>query len=64
MPTLAQQRRTIITCFLGWTLDAFDFFVMIFLITDLAGAFHVGVTAVTWAVTATLVLRVVGPVRP
>jgi SHS family lactate transporter-like MFS transporter len=41
-------------------LDAFDFFVMIFLITDLAATFHVGVTAVTWAVTATLVLRVVG----
>jgi SHS family lactate transporter-like MFS transporter len=58
--TLAQQRRTIVTCFLGWTLDAFDFFVMIFLITDLAATFHVGVTAVTWAVTATLVLRVVG----
>jgi len=33
---------------------------MIFLITDLAATFHVGVTAVTWAVTATLVLRVVG----
>jgi SHS family lactate transporter-like MFS transporter len=60
MPTIAQQRRTILTCFLGWTLDAFDFFVMIFLITDLATAFHVGVTAITWAVTATLVLRVVG----
>ena len=60
MLTLAQQRRTIVTCFLGWTLDAFDFFVMIFLITDLAATFHVGVTAVTWAVTATLVLRVVG----
>ncbi len=60
MPTLAQQRRTIFTCFLGWTLDAFDFFVMIFLITDLAEAFHVGVTAITWAVTATLVLRVFG----
>lgn len=60
MPTLAQQKRTILTCFLGWTLDAFDFFVMIFLITDLAEAFHVGVTAITWAVTATLVLRVFG----
>ena len=32
----SKQRSTIIACFLGWTLDAFDFFILVFVIQDIA----------------------------
>ncbi len=60
MQTKAQQIRIILTAVLGWMLDSFDFCVMLFVVTDVAAEFHVGITAVTWAVTATLFLRVFG----
>lgn len=60
MLTLAQQRRTVLTCFLGWTIDAFDFFIMIFVVTDIAKEFGVTITDITWAITLTLGLRVLG----
>lgn len=46
--------------FLGWTLDAFDFFVVIFLVDTLAGEFHVTKTKIILTITATLVIRPVG----
>jgi len=46
--------------FLGWTLDAFDFFVVIFLYDVLAAQFHVEKSALLWATTATLAFRPVG----
>jgi MFS transporter, SHS family, lactate transporter len=46
--------------FLGWTLDAFDFFVVIFLYDILAAQFHVEKSALLWATTATLAFRPVG----
>ena len=33
------QRNAVLASFLGWTFDAFDFFVLTFLITDIARAF-------------------------
>ena len=30
------QRNTFVACFLGWTLDAFDFFILIFCVNALA----------------------------
>ena len=33
------QRNAVLASFLGWTFDAFDFFVLTFLITDIAKAF-------------------------
>ncbi len=46
--------------YLGWTLDAFDFFLLIFLVTDVAGAFDTSVKDITLAITLTLALRPVG----
>jgi MFS transporter, SHS family, lactate transporter len=46
--------------FLGWTLDAFDFFVVVFLYDRLAREFHVSKAAIILTTTATLALRPVG----
>jgi SHS family lactate transporter-like MFS transporter len=46
--------------FLGWTLDAFDFFVVIFLLDTLAEHFQVPKSDVVLSITATLAMRPVG----
>ena len=58
--TAADQRRTVVACFLGWTLDAFDFFVLLFVLTDIAKEFGRSVPFMTMALTLTLAFRVVG----
>ncbi|MEO7005278.1 MAG: MFS transporter [Acidobacteriaceae bacterium] len=45
---------------LGWVLDAFDFFVVVFLFDKLAGNFHVGKAAIVYTLTLTLAMRPVG----
>jgi MFS transporter, SHS family, lactate transporter len=45
---------------LGWVLDAFDFFVVVFLISELMGKFHVGKAAIVWSMTLTLAMRPIG----
>ena len=45
---------------LGWVLDAFDFFVLVFLVGVLAQHFHVGKAAIVWTITLTLAMRPVG----
>jgi SHS family lactate transporter-like MFS transporter len=54
------QRNTFSACFLGWTLDAFDFFLLTFCLTAIAADFHVGRKQVVAAVSWTLVMRPVG----
>jgi MFS transporter, SHS family, lactate transporter len=54
------QRNTFAACFLGWTLDAFDFFLLTFCLTAIATDFHVGRKQVTEALFWTLVMRPVG----
>jgi len=56
----AVQRNTFIACFLGWSLDAFDFFILTFCISTLATQFQAKVSAVTEAVFITLAFRPVG----
>lgn len=46
--------------FLGWTLDAYNFFVVVFLISRLSNQFSVSKAAIVWTLTATLALRPVG----
>ena len=46
--------------FLGWTLDAFDFFVVVLLFDTLAEHFHVPKRDIVLSVTATLAMRPVG----
>ncbi len=45
---------------LGWILDAFDFFVLVFLFDTLAAHFHVTTAAIVYTLTLTLALRPVG----
>lgn len=45
---------------LGWVLDAFDFFVVIFLLDTLAGHLHVQKKAIVWTISITLAMRPVG----
>src|ERR1700730_9505294 len=45
---------------LGWVLDAFDFFVVVFLLDSLAGHFHVEKKAIVWTISITLAMRPAG----
>src|SRR3984893_10294024 len=54
------QRNTFIACFLGWSLDAFDFFILIFCVSAIATEFHAKVSAIAQAVFLTLAMRPVG----
>src|SRR6202051_4341481 len=56
----AVQRHTFIACFLGWSLDAFDFFILIFCVNALATQFQTKVSAITEAIFLTLAMRPVG----
>ena len=54
------QRNTFIACFLGWSLDAFDFFILIFCVSAIATEFHAQVSAIFEAIFLTLAMRPVG----
>jgi MFS transporter, SHS family, lactate transporter len=54
------QVSVVVAAFLGWALDAFDFFLMIFLFEDIAKEFNTTVPTVAWAVTLTLAARFIG----
>ena len=54
------QRNTFIACFLGWTLDAFDFFILILCVNALATQFHEKVSVISEAIFWTLAMRPVG----
>ncbi len=54
------QRHVFLACLLGWALDAFDYFILIFTLKSIAETFGTDVTKVTWAITFTLALRPVG----
>jgi SHS family lactate transporter-like MFS transporter len=54
------QRNTFVACFLGWSLDAFDFFILIFCVNALATQFQTKVSAITEAIFLTLAMRPVG----
>jgi len=56
----AVQRNTFVACFLGWSLDAFDFFILIFCVSALATQFQTKVSAITEAIFLTLAMRPVG----
>jgi SHS family lactate transporter-like MFS transporter len=45
---------------LGWVLDAFDFFVVIFLLDTLADHLHVQKKAIVWTISITLAMRPLG----
>jgi SHS family lactate transporter-like MFS transporter len=55
-----EQRHVVAASFLGWTLDAFDFFLLVFVLKDIALEFNTDVTNVTFAILLTLAMRPIG----
>ena len=56
----AAARRTFIASFLGWTLDAFDFLLLTFVISRIATSFGRSIVEVAFAITLTLMCRPIG----
>jgi SHS family lactate transporter-like MFS transporter len=56
----SEQRHVVAACFLGWTLDASDFFLLVFVLKDIAQEFNTQITEVTFAILLTLAMRPVG----
>ena len=56
----SQQKKAVVAAYLGWTLDAFDFFLLTFLIKDIAKTFGVTIPQVAYALFLTLAMRFVG----
>ena len=54
------QRNTFVACFLGWALDAFDFFLLTFVLVPMARDFSTTVADLSYAITITLAMRPVG----
>ncbi|HEV2392428.1 MAG TPA: MFS transporter [Verrucomicrobiae bacterium] len=60
LPASGDYLSALLASFLGWTLDAFDFFVLIFAVPAIAKDFHTDIKAIMGAVAVTLAFRPVG----
>ena len=56
----SQQRKTFLACFLGWALDALDFFLVTFVLVQIAQDFGQSVSRVAFSITLTLMMRPLG----
>ena len=56
------QRNALLAGFLGWTLDAFDFFILTLVLDDVAAAFGRTRPQIALAITLTLAMRPVGAI--
>src|SRR5580693_8141101 len=56
----SEQKHVVAATFLGWTLDAFDFFLLVFVLKDIATEFNTQITEVTFAILLTLAMRPIG----
>ncbi|MGC2332485.1 MAG: MFS transporter [Candidatus Acidiferrales bacterium] len=56
----ANSRNALIAGFLGWTLDAFDYFILTYVLSQVAADFHKSIADVTLTLTASLMMRPVG----
>lgn len=54
------QRNSFIAAQLGWTMDAFDYFIVVLVYADIAHDFKVSLTKMAFLTTVTLVMRPVG----
>jgi SHS family lactate transporter-like MFS transporter len=54
------QRNVVVATFLGWTLDAFDFFIIVFVFKDIAKEFNTDIPSVTATLFLTLAMRPLG----
>lgn len=56
----ARQRSTFAACFLGWSLDAFDFFLLTLCLRAVAGTFQVDLKQAAASISWTLAMRPLG----
>src|SRR5579875_136533 len=56
----SQQKHAFVACFLGWSLDAFDYFILVFCVSAVAADFRVARSEVAQALFLTLAFRPVG----
>jgi SHS family lactate transporter-like MFS transporter len=56
----ANSRNALIAGFLGWTLDAFDYFILTYVLSQVAADFHKSIADVTLTLTASLMMRPIG----
>ena len=56
----SEQKHVVAATFLGWSLDAFDYFLLVFVLKDISQEFHTDITNVTIAILLTLAMRPVG----
>ena len=54
------QRNVAFACFACWMLDAFDFFILVFVLSDLAAWFHTDIASVSISIMLTLAVRPLG----
>jgi len=55
-----QQKHVVAAAFLGWSLDAFDYFLLVFVLKDIATEFNTDISNVTIAILLTLAMRPLG----
>jgi SHS family lactate transporter-like MFS transporter len=55
-----EARRAVTAAFLGWTMDAFDYFIVVLVYADIAADFGVSLTRMAFLTTATLLMRPIG----
>jgi MFS transporter, SHS family, lactate transporter len=58
--TSREAAHTLFASFLGWTLDAFDFFVLVFVLPRIGAEFHRSVADIAFSITLTLAMRPIG----
>ena len=58
----ANQRNAVLAGFLGWTLDAFDFFILTLVIDDIAKSFHRSRPDIAFTLTVALAMRPLGAI--
>ena len=56
----SDQRNSFLAAVLGWTMDAFDYFIVVLVYADIAKEFKTSLTTVAFLTTATLIMRPVG----
>src|ERR1700759_3201526 len=56
----SEQQHEVAASFLGWSLDAFDFFLLVFVLKDISAEFQTDISNVTLAILLTLAMRPIG----
>src|ERR1700704_2926100 len=56
----SEQKHVVTASFLGWSLDAFDFFLLVFVLKDIAAEFQTDISNVPLAILLTLAMRPIG----